>query len=86
MCLQWPIDKRRDIIMDIVTDEKQVNKKAVYAYTSVSLIAAALFFFFASLTGNSPVAIWGGAIWVFILSMIVTMPIFIPYTKKRHHM
>lgn len=67
-------------------DERRVNKHAAYAYTGVSLIAAVLFFFAASLTGNTPVAIWGGAIWVFILSMIVTMPIFIPRVKKRYDM
>ena len=66
--------------------QQEINRRAAYAYTGVSLLAAALFFFFASLGGNNQVARWGGAIWVFFLTMIVTMPYFIPYMKKKYNM
>lgn len=54
-------------------------------YTGISLAAAALFLLIIYLTGfpYPPVARVGGAVWVFILSMIITMPLVIPYMKKK---
>ncbi|MEW5898150.1 MAG: hypothetical protein AB1652_03120 [Bacillota bacterium] len=54
-------------------------------YTAISLAAAALFLLATYAAGVSypPVARIGGAVWVFILSMIITMPLVIPYLNKR---
>lgn len=54
-------------------------------YTGISLAAAALFLIIIYLTDfiYPPVARVGGAIWVFVLSMIITMPLIIPYVKKK---
>jgi Cu+-exporting ATPase len=53
-------------------------------YTTVSLLAALAFFSVTSLTGDySWVARVGGAIWVFGLSMIITMPTVTPWLKGR---
>ena len=54
-------------------------------YTAISLTAAALFLLatFATGTAYPPVVRVGGAVWVFILSMIITMPLVIPRLNKR---
>ena len=42
----------------------------------VSLLAAAAFFGAARWVGGAPaLAIWGGAVWVFVLSTIITLPL-----------
>lgn len=44
---------------------------------AISLAAAATFFALARVTAAAPpLAVWGGAAWVFLLSMIVTLPLF----------
>jgi len=54
------------------------------AYTSVSLAAAGVFFAITALTGDDGwVARLGGAGWVFFLSMIILMPVVIPWMKQR---
>ncbi len=52
-------------------------------YTGISLLAAGLFYAAASHGGHGPLARFGGAAWVFFLSMIVLMPIVTPFAKKR---
>ncbi|RJQ31290.1 MAG: hypothetical protein C4589_01945 [Peptococcaceae bacterium] len=54
-------------------------------YTSISLAIAVIFLLATFTTGffYPPVARLGGAVWVFILSMIITMPLVIPYVKKK---
>lgn len=53
-------------------------------YSSVSLLAAGLFFAITVLTGDYDwVARLGGAAWVFVLSIIILMPTVTPYIKKR---
>jgi hypothetical protein len=54
-------------------------------YTAISLGAAILFLLATFFSGGTypPVARYGGAAWVFILSMIITMPIIIPRLNKR---
>jgi len=47
----------------------------------VALAAAAIFAFAAS--GAEPVARYGGAAWVFILTWIILMPILAPWLKGR---
>lgn len=52
-------------------------------YTGISLIAAGIFLG-ATLAGEYTwVARIGGAIWVFLLSMIILMPIVTPLVKRK---
>ncbi|WP_338823795.1 hypothetical protein MHOCP_19700 [Moorella humiferrea] len=65
--------------------EAKTAKQAAIIYTGISLALALLFLFITFLDGRSytVVARIGGTIWVFILTMIITMPIVIPYVKKK---
>lgn len=64
--------------------------KSALIYTGISLLAAGAFFV-ATLLGDypglTPSQLWltrfGGAGWVFLLSMIILMPIVTPLVKKR---
>jgi len=52
-------------------------------YTGISLLAAGLFFA-GTYTGEFKLTEKiGGAIWVFILSMIILMPVIIPLIKRK---
>lgn len=52
-------------------------------YTPISLAAAGIFLL-ATLPGDySWVARIGGAIWVFLLSMIITMPLITSFIKRK---
>lgn len=58
---------------------------SVLTYTLISLALALGFFALAGGLGRYPtVARYGGAIWVFLLSMIVTMPLVTSYFKRRY--
>lgn len=65
--------------------ETKAARHAGAIYTGISLGMALLFLALTFLTGKSytPVARAGGAVWVFILTMIVTMPIVIPAVKNK---
>ena len=53
-------------------------------YTSISLGLALAFLFAASAMGKyTATVIYGGAAWVFVLLMIVTMPTVTPWVKRR---
>ncbi|MCL5962140.1 MAG: hypothetical protein M1358_22965 [Chloroflexi bacterium] len=53
-------------------------------YTPISLAIALTFIFVASAMGKyTATAVYGGAAWVFLLSMIVTMPTITPWVKSR---
>jgi hypothetical protein len=53
-------------------------------YTGLSLAAALIFLKAARWVGEAPpLAVWGGAVWVFILSMIVTMPLATAWARRR---
>ncbi|MBI4317204.1 MAG: hypothetical protein HY675_01835 [Chloroflexi bacterium] len=53
-------------------------------YAPISLAAALAFFVVASTTGKyTATAVYGGAGWVFLLTMIVTMPTITPWVKSR---
>ena len=54
-------------------------------YTSISVIAAALFLVITTRGEYTLVARFGGAGWIFLLSMIILMPIVIPRVKRRYH-
>ena len=64
--------------------EKAVAQKSVWIYLPLSLGSALLFLLIASITGNYPlIARLCGALWVGLLSLIVSMPIVISRVKKR---
>ena len=64
--------------------EKAVAQKSAWIYLPISVGAALLFLLIASLTGNYPlVARLGSALWVGLLSLIVSMPIVISRVKKQ---
>jgi len=61
----------------------KVSRVSAAIYTGISLFVAILFFMAASALGYSVMARVGGAVWVFLLSMIVSMPIVTSYCKKH---
>jgi hypothetical protein len=66
------------------TNGRRVKVFSAALYVGLSLMTAGGFFATASLRGTYPdVARFGGALWVFLLSMIVSMPLVIPAVKKR---
>jgi hypothetical protein len=54
--------------------ERKITQRSAITYTVISL-AIAFIFLVAATLGYDAVARFGGAIWVFMLTMIVTMPI-----------
>ena len=66
--------------------EKEVARKSALIYLPVSISAALLFLLAASLVGDYPlVAKIGGAVWVGLLSLIVSMPIVTARVKKQRN-
>ena len=65
-------------------NEKKVATLSAFCYTGISLIVAGAFYLLASIADHNAVTRYGGAAWVFILSMIITMPVIIPLIKKRY--
>ena len=64
--------------------EKEVARRSALIYLPVAIGAALLFLLAASLGGNYPlVAKIGGAVWVGLLSLIVSMPVVTARVKKR---
>ncbi|MDA8234106.1 MAG: hypothetical protein M0Z31_04725 [Clostridia bacterium] len=66
--------------------EEKIARVSALLYTAISLGFSVVFLAATYLTGTDypPVARWGGFVWVFILGLIITMPIVIPYVKKKH--
>jgi hypothetical protein len=65
--------------------EREVALRSAITYAAISVAAAVLFFVAATLKGGYPdVARLGGAIWVFVLAMIVTMPLVTSWFKQRY--
>ncbi|MHB1005993.1 MAG: hypothetical protein ACYC3S_10165 [Chloroflexota bacterium] len=61
-----------------------VGRISALAYTLISVSVALTFFLVASsLGGYTRTAIVGGTAWVFLLTMIVTMPTVTPWVKRR---
>ena len=58
-------------------------KLSAIIYISVSLILAGIFLGVSSVLKYPYIARYGGAVWVFLLSMIITMPTITPLVKKR---
>lgn len=61
----------------------KVGKISAFWYTGISLGLSLLFIL---VTGGNPkytaMARYGGATWIFLLSMIITMPLVTSYVKK----
>ncbi len=66
----------------------KLNKSSVglisaLIYLPISLAAAGLFFVAAVVGGYPWVARIGGAVWIFVLALIITMPLVTSTVKKR---
>ena len=76
----------KEVTMEHEQVEKEVAQRSVLIYLPISIGSALLFLLAATLSGNYPlVARIGGAIWVGLLSLIVSMPIVISRVKKQLH-
>jgi len=65
--------------------EKKVAQRSALIYLPTSIGVALLFLLAASLVGNyPPVARIGGAVWVGLLSLIVSMPLVTSSVKERY--
>lgn len=70
---------------DMEPVESRVGRESAVIYTGISVGLAALFWLAATVTGTYPVvARVGGMVWVFALSMIITMPIITSRVKRRY--
>ena len=59
-------------------------KSAALGYTAISVASALAFLALARGVGEAPpLAVWGGTIWVFVLSMIISMPLVTGWVKRR---
>lgn len=64
--------------------EKEVARKSALIYIPISAGAALLFLLATAFSGSYPlVARIGGAVWVGLLSLIVSMPLVISRVKKQ---
>ncbi len=62
----------------------KVGRQAALVYTLLSLGAALLFVIIATAVGGyTDIARFGGGVWVFMLSMIVSMPLITARFKQR---
>lgn len=69
--------------MDTTVDTRVARVSALW-YTSISLAVVALFLILVKVVGGyPPAAMYGGAVWTFLLSMIVTMPVVTAHFKRR---
>lgn len=63
---------------------KTVTRLCVITYSGLSVGASLLFLLAAKSIGGYPsVAVYGGAVWVLLLSFIITMPIVTSGFKKK---
>ncbi|MBC7347715.1 MAG: hypothetical protein H5U00_09755 [Clostridia bacterium] len=77
------MERRRRLT--VTPDEAATARKSALIYLVISFGAALVFLLATLVTGKdyTPVARVGGAAWVFLLTMIITMPLVIPAMKKR---
>ncbi len=69
--------------MDAAVD-KRIARVSARWYTGLSLAVVGLFLILARAVGGyPPAAIYGGVVWSFLLSMIVTMPLVTARVKRR---
>ena len=66
------------------TLDRQLAGRAALTYTTISMLIALAFLTLATLKGDyTDIARFGGALWVFMLSLIVTMPLVTSRYKQR---
>ena len=65
--------------------QANAGRIAAVIYTGAALGAALAVFLAATLGGYDWVARLGGAVWVFLLAMIVLMPTVTPFVRDRAH-
>ena len=64
--------------------DRSILRRSAFWYTGTSLGVVVLFLTLTELVGGYRVAaVVGGAIWSFILSMIVTMPLYTSHFKRQ---
>jgi hypothetical protein len=63
--------------------ERQIARQSALIYLPISLGAALLFLLAASLGDYAMVARLGGAVWIGLLSLIVSMPVVTDRVKRR---
>ena len=65
-------------------DDRRVARAAAAVYVPITLAAAALFALAASLQGRTgPATVAAGALGVGLLTLIVLMPVVIPFVRQR---
>lgn len=65
------------------TIEREIARRSAWIYIPLTLGVAGLFFLAALLNGGYPlVARLGGAVWIGLLTLIVTMPVVTSAVKK----
>ena len=62
---------------------KSVGVISAAIYTGISIVVAGLFLLGTLANEYTLVERIGGAVWVFLLSMIILMPLIIPLVKKK---
>ncbi len=66
------------------TVDRKVARRSAAIYLPISISTALVFLLGASVLGNyPPVARFGGAVWVGVLSLIVSMPLVTARAKSR---
>lgn len=63
--------------------DRKIARMSASIYTAISVTAAVLFLIAATTLKYNDVARIGGAVWVLLLSFIITMPIVTSEVKKR---
>ena len=64
--------------------DRSILRRSAFWYTGTSLGVVVLFLTLTELVGGYRIAaVVGGAIWSFILSMIVTMPLYTSHFKRQ---
>ncbi len=63
--------------------ESRIGRRSALGYTGLSVASALAFLALARWTGEAPPpAVWGGTVWVFLLSMIISMPLVTAWIKR----
>jgi peptidoglycan/LPS O-acetylase OafA/YrhL len=74
----------KEVRMERETMEKVIARRSASIYIPITLGAVVLFLLATFLIGDYPlVARIGGAVWIGLLMMIVTMPVITAEVKKR---
>lgn len=64
-------------------NNQRIGLTSALIYTPISVLAAGIFFVITVIGDYNWVARVGGSVWIFILSMIITMPLITSMVKKR---